>query len=456
MLRNFRRHPQLWIFLVALAARVLWVVTLPNALNWPDEREFMAIAVRLADGAGYHSNSYRANPILPAYLAAFLGVFGRHYLLPRLGQAVIGAFTCVILGRLAGLLVGSAAGWFAGLALAVYPPHIYLAGTFYVDCIATFFATLAAYLVALLPGLRRGVAAAAACGVVLGLAALTRATFLMMVPLAAVAVIYAMPEQRGRAAGYACVIALATTLTIAPWSVRNRHVFGTPVMVSSGLWETIWKGNNELADGGPDDRNAALGGVDWRRRLAQAPPDLRSRLEAKYEPVQQAIQRRARDVHDAYIARDEVLRSVVIDYVRDHPGRAAALFARKVLTMLDAFSDTATANSDTTSAKKLLAAVAFYPMLALALVGAVLALPERRKFAFPYLLIVAWLGAHGVMTACTRFRLPIDPLFLLFASVTVEHVRFRLAMRSSLAAADRAISAPAEAAIRHSNMGGER
>src|SRR5262245_20059887 len=76
-----------FIFALALALRLVWVFTLNNALTWSDEMEFATIAQHLARGDGYVSTSYRADPVLPVYLSAFVRLFGENYLAPRLGQS---------------------------------------------------------------------------------------------------------------------------------------------------------------------------------------------------------------------------------------------------------------------------------------------------------------------------------------------------------------------------------
>ena len=62
---------------------------------WIDEKQYAEIARHLAAGEGYVASSYRANPIVPAYLAAFSTMFGSAPIYPRIGQALIGALGCV-------------------------------------------------------------------------------------------------------------------------------------------------------------------------------------------------------------------------------------------------------------------------------------------------------------------------------------------------------------------------
>ena len=55
-------------------------------LTWDDEREFTQVARHLVAGDGFVASSYRANPVLPVYLAAVFRVFGESYAVARLGQ----------------------------------------------------------------------------------------------------------------------------------------------------------------------------------------------------------------------------------------------------------------------------------------------------------------------------------------------------------------------------------
>ena len=76
MIETIKRRPGLTVFLVAFALRLVWILTLKDVLVWPDEQEFAAIAEHLTAGDGYVSNSYRTNPVVPVYLAAFFKLFG--------------------------------------------------------------------------------------------------------------------------------------------------------------------------------------------------------------------------------------------------------------------------------------------------------------------------------------------------------------------------------------------
>jgi hypothetical protein len=224
----------------------------------------------------------------------------------------------------------------------------------------------------------------------------------------------------------AAVFTIACTVTIMPWTIRNHHAYGRVIIVSSGFWDTLWKGNNELADGGPNDRFLGWTFKPWQDRLAKLPEPRRSEIAAKYEQVDRRFREVRSHVADAMLARDEVLKPVVTGLIAEDPARFLRLFARKIATLFNAFTPTGDANIHSVSPLTIGVALYFYPLFVLAIVGVLLTAREWRRYAPLVLLIVAWAGVHGILTSCTRFRLPIDPfLFLLAATAIVRLLGLR-------------------------------
>jgi len=211
-------------------------------------------------------------------------------------------------------------------------------------------------------------------------------------------------------------------LTIAPWTYRNYHSYGRVVVVSSGFWDTLWKGNNELADGGPDDRFLGFDAKIWHDRLAELPDEERNAIVAKYEDVKRRVREVRPQYPDSMLAHDDVLKPVITDLIASDPRRFTALFARKVVTLFNAFTTTGDSNVHTASPLTIVVALYFYPLLALAGAGVVLTWREWRRYAPLVLLVLAWAGLHGILTSCTRFRLPIDPILFLLAATAIVRI----------------------------------
>jgi dolichyl-phosphate-mannose-protein mannosyltransferase len=416
------------IFVLALVLRLAWIATQDERLAWPDEHEYAAIGRHLAAGDGFVATSYRNAPVLPAYLGAVFRVFGERYAAARAGQALLGAATCVVVARTAALLVSPAVGVLSGLLLAVYPAHVYLAGVFYTTCLETFLCAWCVHLAARVLQGRGGTTTAAAAGVVVGLAVLTRPVFVVLGPCVALAFILAR-ALRGRRAVVACLaLGLGAAVTVLPWTLRNRAVYGRFLLVSSGGGITLWKGNNELADGGPDDRFLGWGRPVWRTRLEGLDAGARAALEAKYAGVEARVAEREREVGDYYLAMDDVLAPVARAYVAAEPGRALARAGRKVLTFFSAFSRTA--ENVLSPRTALVAALTFYPLLALAVLGAALAVPRGAGLVLPGLVVAAMTGVHALLTSCTRYRLPVDPYVIMAAAFAVVELAGRRAART--------------------------
>ena len=415
-----RRQRAAWlIFALALAFRLAFVVTLPDRLAWPDEREYVAIGHRLAAGQGFVAESYRSAPVLPVYLGLVFRAFGESYLAARIGQAVLGALTCVLVYRAASVLASPAVGALTATLLAVYPPHIYLAGVFYTACLESFLCASCVHLAARVLRARGGTGTAGLCGVALGLAVLTRPVLLALGPCMAAVWLWAVRPWR-RTLAVCVALGLAAAATVLPWSVRNLATYGRFLLVSSGGGLTLWKGNNELADGTADDRFLGWQREVWLARLERLSPAERAALVDKYALVNERILAREREVGDHYLAMDDVLGPVARQYIAAEPARTLLRSGRKVVTLFSAFSPTETAALPGPTA--LVAATTFYPLLLLAVLGAPLAFTREVGLALPYLVVISMAAVHATLTSCTRFRLPVDPYVIMGASFTVVEI----------------------------------
>ena len=402
------------VFLVAAVLRLAWVLGLPDALTWIDEQQFVDIGRALAAGHGYVSDSYRANPVLPAYLALVFRTFGDGYLAARVGQALLGALTCVLVARVARRIDGEPAAAIAGGLAALYLPHVYLTGVFYVDTLVTFFSAVTTLLV-LRATTRHGMADWVVAGVALGITALTRPLYVAYLP--PVCVWWLWRRGSPRAAAQCLAFVLGVAATILPWTARNYRVYHRPILVSSGFGTKLWEGNNPLAYGDADDRDLRPYGDVWRKRLAHLPAGEQRALVAAYAPVLDAIESRIEAGEDPFVVTDSILLPIAVRHMREHPGRTVELFVRKLVTLYSAFSKTLTQNHDTSRRNKLLAALAFYPLLALATAGAVVGVRRRARVGVVLVLLGAISGAYALLDTCTRFRLPLDPFLAVLAAL---------------------------------------
>jgi 4-amino-4-deoxy-L-arabinose transferase-like glycosyltransferase len=411
----------LGLFVLALLARLAWVMTLAGPLTWDDEREFADVARHLVAGDGFISSSYRANPVLPAYLALVFRVFGENYLAARVGQALFGALTCVLVALIAHRLFGATVAVVSATLVALYPPHVYLSGVFYVECLFTLTIAATVYL-----ALRAADAAGAtgwafATGVSFAIATLTRAIFIAYLPFLLLALLWAHGGTRRGVAPCAALL-LGVVLVISPWSLRNYAAYGRPILVSSGLGTKLWQGNNELTAGDADDRELYWYTAKWKERAESLDAGAQQDLAARYADIAARVQQAEDRTGDHYMATDQVLMPIALRYMAAHPGRTVELFVKKLVTLFSPFSKTLTTNAYTTSTYRLIAQISFLPLLVLAIVGVWFAGRRDRRITVLYALLASIVVAYGLLNTCTRFRLPLDPFFIILASLPLARM----------------------------------
>lgn len=235
-----------------LAARIAFLLLEPRAELAGDESTWTALAFR-GVLLPRHAFSPLKSPILfyppayPYFIAAAYAVLGSLQAVKWV-QAVLGALLVPAVGRTGALAVSPRAGLFAAGVTAFYPELVWFSVHFWSETL---------FLVLLWWGLERVLAAptsgrwgaAAAGGVLWGLATLTRETALYFAPF--VAAFLAWPRRRegepaARRPGLAAAFLAAVILTVAPWTWRNWVVFHALVPVSTFGAHSLWQGNTRL------------------------------------------------------------------------------------------------------------------------------------------------------------------------------------------------------------------
>jgi 4-amino-4-deoxy-L-arabinose transferase-like glycosyltransferase len=434
------------LVLVAILVRVAYVWGLPaDRLKWGDEQEFDDIAWRLAQTGRYESFPYRATPVLPWFLAAVYRVAGHNYRVARVAQAVSGGVIVLAMYGIGASLFARRTGYVAAVGVAFYPPLIYLCGVFYAEHLFTVLLTATVLCLVKWWQTKRYLWLVAA-GLGLGLGALCRPVFMVFVPLAAVYVGWTAVARRQWQSVAVMVGVMA--MTIAPWTVRNAFTFHHFVPISTGLGIHLWRGNNDTSRGDADDRTLLPGGAFWVQRVRELPdPAERQAAWAREKEFEAAVMARAvlgngpLDFSSTkttaarldWVECDRLLERAGERWMVYHPDAVLRLSARRLLELYSAFTRTRTQNEDTNRRNRIIAAISFYPVLALGLIGAVVAWHMQRASVVLHAAIVAGMAVYLLTTACTRFRLPLDPFWILLASVVVTSgwERIRVAVISA-------------------------
>jgi 4-amino-4-deoxy-L-arabinose transferase-like glycosyltransferase len=218
------------ITLAALGIRLLYIFLIarsPIGVGG-DAGFYHSAANEIADGHFYyrvifgHAYSTAEHPPLYPLVLSVSSLLGAKSLLAhRLVSCGIGCALVALVGLLGRRLGGGRAGIVAASIAAVYPPFVTADGLVMSEPL---FAAIvaAALLVALRLRERPSLGGSALLGLAIGLASLTRAEALALVPLLAWPA--SLRPSTGRLARV-LVATLATALVVSPWVLRNAVVF---------------------------------------------------------------------------------------------------------------------------------------------------------------------------------------------------------------------------------------
>ena len=398
------------LLLIALAALVLRVGYVAFAkTNQPihgDQLFYNAEANRLARGDGFlepfdpqalsrgvireGKDPAADHPPLTVIVLAPVSFVTSQSLIPqRLTMAVLGTVAVVVMGLLARRLAGDRAGWIAAGIAAIYPNLWVNDGLIMSETIATLVVALAllyAYRLIREPNVWNALIVGALCG----LAALTRAELVLLVPLLAVpAALVARSvatAQRWKLAG---IGVLAAAVLIAPWVGYNLARFEEPTYLST---------NDGIALLGSNCDSVYFGDGIGLTDLKCLGPNPRG---------DQSV--------DSKIFRDRAF-----DYIGEHKKRAVLVAFARVGRPWDMVSYNKGEGREgwvTT-----LGLVAYYPLL-IAAVGGWVVVRRRRRRSWPLLVPALVVTIASAATyGQTRFRVPAEPTLVVLAAIAIAAV----------------------------------
>jgi tetratricopeptide (TPR) repeat protein len=426
----------LGIFSVSLTVRLAHLFQIRRApfftLLMGDAQTYHAWAQRIAAGDWIGSEVFYQAPLYPYFLGLVYRLLGESPMTVRLCQAVIGSLACVALAFAAWRLFSPVAGIAAGLMLAFYAPAIFFDGLIQKSVLDAFFISLTILLVAGIvrpsqhaaperPGPRSFVL----LGLTMGALCLTRENALV---LAAVVFAWILAGREVRLKGSevrlkgrevrlkadttemttAVAFALGLAIALVPVAVRNNAVGGGFYVTTSQFGPNFYIGNNETAAGTYQPLRFGHGDARYERDDATA-------------LAEQAAGRR---LSPAEVSRYWTRRA--LQYIRTQPGDWLELMGRKIRLAWNAaeVADTEDQASyaDWSIPLRIAGRVWHFGILApLALVGIWTTWPRRGELALLYLLPAAYVLALVAFAVMARYRYPLVPFLILFASAGVAH-----------------------------------
>lgn len=229
----------LLIFVLALAPRLIVAISsteLPSKDALGYDLRAQSIAAGQGFSAGGRPTSFK-EPLYSFFLAAIYLIFGNSYVAVRAVQSIMGAFSCYIVYLLGKRSFGAAVGFVAAMAAAFDPSLVKSAEHTTSEGFFTFLLLISLYLLLRLEAEpKRSISSGA--GAILGLAALTRSVvFFFPFLIAARGLIKVLREKAmvRKAALDIAALVLPFLLIIAPWTVRNWWVHRSFVPISTNV-----------------------------------------------------------------------------------------------------------------------------------------------------------------------------------------------------------------------------
>lgn len=351
-------------------------------------------------------------PLYGWFLAGIYLPFDRSWVAVGIAQTIVAVLTALIVLEIGTRLRSTGIGVVAALLTTLHPYvvwHDVHMNREVLDGLLLAFVVL----LALLAYEDRSIEAAAATGVVAGIAILGNAR-LALLPLVLAPYIAWKVRPGLRAVGFGTAVVVAAALAVTPWVVRNKVEVGCYALTTDA--RALWKANNlntygVLKRGGwIDDVPELPGGPPWPEKAA----DLT--LAGQPTTVDECAQMR--------LYREEVL-----DFWRDHPGEKGRL-ALQALRMLWNPVPTESDESGSGLAREARKTVepAFVVVLYALALGGLFVAPGR--FVVLALLLLSYNTlAAAVFAGSVRYRTPWDFLLALLAAFTLaalwEKVRAR-------------------------------
>ncbi|HAX75275.1 MAG TPA: glycosyl transferase family 39 [Cyanobacteria bacterium UBA11372] len=390
--------PELWIILLALLLRVLWVVAVP-VVPISDSHAYDTLARNLASGIGYRWSSYAPPtafwPVGTSLIYSLLyRVFGFTYLPIVIFNLLLSAIIIFCSMRLAQTWFNRSVAIATGLLLALWPIQIQ-----FTTVLASELPFIALVLVALLLWIndRTNLWLRAILVGILSATATYVRPIAYLIPLLLLFFRWVKTRELFKSLKATAIIFVLMAVLLAPWSIRNTMAFGQFVTISTNGGANLWMGNNPNSTGG----------------FMKLPAEVYGMNEAE---------------------RDKYLKSVALAHIKEKP----LLFVWRCVTRLvDTHSRESIGISWNESGLKkrygtgillplkIINQIFWMSVLGLALSGIViLGLQQGLLTTITHPTVVIWgyfVAIHAIIVAQDRYHFPSIPMIAILAAFTLTY-----------------------------------
>jgi tetratricopeptide (TPR) repeat protein len=353
-------------------------------------------------------------PLYPYLRGIIYTIFGESYYIASLIQILIGSLSCVLIYSLAKKFFNRTIGIIASVIACFYGPFIHFDAEPELPVLEVFLDLLVLlFLVSAGTKLKRRWWLLA--GVVLGLSAITRPNILIFVPFVLLWIsIKFWKEKKNKIISSSLSFLLGTILIISPVTIRNWVVGKDFVLISSQGGINLFIGNNIKSDG----KSAAAargifpydGHTDnvWLTSIKLAEKNLGKKLKPS-------------EISNFWVKQ-------VFDFVKTHPLKYLQLLGKKFYFFWNSYEIESNKDFYFFSRWSSLLRILLWDHLLrfpfgiigpLAIWGIILNAKFWKKYFLLYAFIFSYMFSVILFFVNSRFRLPVIPFLIMFASFSI-------------------------------------
>ena len=406
MVANSKNHPVpvlLWLILVAaVALRIAYLVVYASMPDWEmltvDNYYHHNWAVDIANGNILGDTTYFRAPLYVWLLGGAYAVFGASLWTARLLGLLIGVASVAVTYALGARLFSRRAGLLAAALLAVWPTALYFESELLLDPLLLLLMELAVWRMIVWFDSKHP-RDAFLVGLFLGLAAITRPTVLVLLAVVAGTLIVRR-RGAGSIAHATAMVALGLIVTIGPVFARNCLVARDPVLIAAQGGINLYIGNNDAADGASATLPEPLG-FNWQIRDIEWIAERAGGRELSPGEVSSYWNDRA------------------IAWIRENPGRFVSLYLAKLyrsISTVEISNNRALGQFFARMPLLQYNPLEFGLLFALAIGGVIATVGASPRARIVAAVILIYLLASALFFFNSRFRLPLIPLYIIFAA----------------------------------------
>jgi len=369
----YQRKKVLILFFIALFIRIAFVLTLKNRFYFDDEFEYYRIVQNFLSCNGFMAGEGMKGfrpPLYPLFLSIFyllrFNLFGI-----RIVQCIISAITVVFVYLTGKKLFSERTGLWSGIIASVYPFFIFYNGFLLTETLFIFLTVIAIYSFLTLS---ERTTTSIRAGISLGMAGLCRPTMQLYLPVSLIHIACRKEKWKLKIKKMSLIL-LFFVLTLSPWVIRNYRVFGKFIPGTTMGGRVFWEGNNPYSDGGP----------------------------CRYFPEE--IEKMPE------VERDSAYYKKTVEIIRENPYRFLWLLQNKFKRFWNVVPN---ASEFTKPLYRAISVMSFGVMLPFFVLGFILTL-QYKQALYIHSLIVLFTIFHIFFLASIRYRVPLEPFYIIFA-----------------------------------------